>query len=40
LVGRSGQPADVANMVRYLCGPAARYITGQTVHINGGALVT
>jgi 3-oxoacyl-[acyl-carrier protein] reductase len=40
LVGRSGQPADVANMVRYLCGPAARYITGQTVHINGGALTT
>jgi hypothetical protein len=22
-----------------LCGPGARYITGQTVHVNGGALM-
>jgi 3-oxoacyl-[acyl-carrier protein] reductase len=23
--------------VRFLCGPGARYITGQTIHVNGGA---
>jgi 3-oxoacyl-[acyl-carrier protein] reductase len=23
--------------VRFLCGPGARYITGQTIHTNGGA---
>jgi 3-oxoacyl-[acyl-carrier protein] reductase len=29
----------VAAAVRMLCGPGARYITGQTVHVNGGALM-
>jgi 3-oxoacyl-[acyl-carrier protein] reductase len=37
LVGRRGLPQDVASMVGYLCGPAARFVTGQTIHINGGA---
>jgi len=23
-------------MVRFLCGPDGRYITGQTIHVNGG----
>jgi 3-oxoacyl-[acyl-carrier protein] reductase len=23
--------------VRFLCGPGARYVTGQTIHVNGGA---
>ncbi len=39
LVGRRGQPEDVAAMVRHLAGPAGRYITGQTIHVNGGALL-
>jgi 3-oxoacyl-[acyl-carrier protein] reductase len=36
LVGRQGAPDDVASAVRWLVGPGARYVTGQTLHINGG----
>jgi 3-oxoacyl-[acyl-carrier protein] reductase len=36
LVGRHGAPDDVASAVRWLAGPGARYITGQTLHVNGG----
>ncbi len=39
LVGRLGQPEEVASMVRMLCGPQSRYITGQTMHVNGGAFL-
>ncbi|MGH8431524.1 MAG: SDR family oxidoreductase, partial [Solimonas sp.] len=39
LSGRPGAPADVAATVRFLCGPAARYITGQTIHVNGGSFL-
>jgi 3-oxoacyl-[acyl-carrier protein] reductase len=35
-VGRKGTPEDIASLVRFLCGPDARYITGQTIHANGG----
>jgi 3-oxoacyl-[acyl-carrier protein] reductase len=35
-MGRKGQPEEIANVVRFLCGPGARYITGQTIHANGG----
>ena len=31
-----GKPADVANMVAYLCSVQARYITGQDMHVMGG----
>jgi 3-oxoacyl-[acyl-carrier protein] reductase len=34
-----GKPEDVAELVRFLCGPAARYITGQAIHANGGAYL-
>lgn len=33
------RPQDVAAMVRFLCGPAARYITGQAIHAHGGAYL-
>jgi 3-oxoacyl-[acyl-carrier protein] reductase len=39
LAGRRGTPDDVAAMVRFLSGPQARYITGQTLHVNGGAYL-
>lgn len=39
LVGRRGTPAEIAAMVRFLCGPSARYVTGQTIHVNGGAYL-
>jgi 3-oxoacyl-[acyl-carrier protein] reductase len=35
-MGRAGRPEDIAAMVRHLCGPNGRYITGQTIHVNGG----
>ena len=34
---RRGTPDEVAAAVCYLCGPAARYVTGQMLHVNGGA---
>lgn len=37
--GRRGYPEEIAAMVRVLCGPDARYITGQSIHINGGGLM-
>jgi 3-oxoacyl-[acyl-carrier protein] reductase len=39
LVGRRGRPEEVAAAVRYLVGPNARYVTGQTLHVNGGAFL-
>jgi len=38
-VGRFGEAGEVAAMVRMLCGPGARYVTGQSIHINGGILM-
>src|SRR6266404_3735026 len=37
LVGHFGSPQDIAAAVRFLAGPGARYITGQSLHVNGGA---
>jgi 3-oxoacyl-[acyl-carrier protein] reductase len=38
-VGRRGTPEEIAALVRFLCGPDARYITGQTIHANGGLFM-
>ena len=38
-LGRHGEPEEIAATVRFLCGPGASYITGQTVHVNGGMLM-
>ncbi|QET01084.1 MULTISPECIES: 3-oxoacyl-ACP reductase FabG [Cupriavidus] len=35
-LGRLGQPEDIANAVAFLAGPQAAYITGTTLHVNGG----
>jgi 3-oxoacyl-[acyl-carrier protein] reductase len=40
ITGARGEPEDVAAMVRFLCSPAARYITGQAIHANGGAFMS
>src|ERR1700730_3054977 len=39
LTGERGKPDDVAALVRFLCGPGARYVTGQAIHANGGAYL-
>jgi 3-oxoacyl-[acyl-carrier protein] reductase len=33
---RAGQAQDVAEVVLFLAGPGAAYVTGQTIHVNGG----
>jgi 3-oxoacyl-[acyl-carrier protein] reductase len=35
-LGRFGSPSDIAEAVAFLAGPAAAYITGETLHVNGG----
>jgi 3-oxoacyl-[acyl-carrier protein] reductase len=35
-LGRLGEPADIARAVAFLAGPSASYITGETLHVNGG----
>jgi 3-oxoacyl-[acyl-carrier protein] reductase len=38
--GRPGQPDDVAETAWFLASPGARHITGQVLHVNGGAHTT
>ena len=35
-LGRLGKPADVAEAVLFLAGPGGAYVTGTTLHVNGG----
>jgi len=36
-LGRAGTPEDIANAVLYLCSPAASWLTGEALDLNGGA---
>jgi NAD(P)-dependent dehydrogenase (short-subunit alcohol dehydrogenase family) len=36
-LGRAGTPEDIAGAVLYLCSPAASWLTGEVLDINGGA---
>jgi 3-oxoacyl-[acyl-carrier protein] reductase len=38
-MGRFAEPAEVAALVQFLCGPQGRYVTGQTLHVNGGGYM-
>lgn len=38
-LGRLGAPDDIAEAVAFLCGPGAGYITGTTLHVNGGMFM-
>jgi 3-oxoacyl-[acyl-carrier protein] reductase len=38
-LGRIGSPEDVARAVATLCGDDLAYLTGQTVHLNGGVFL-
>jgi 3-oxoacyl-[acyl-carrier protein] reductase len=35
-LGRLGTPEDIAAAVGFLVSPAAAYVTGSTIHVNGG----
>jgi 3-oxoacyl-[acyl-carrier protein] reductase len=35
-MGKLGQGEDIANAVLYLASEEANYVTGQTLHVNGG----
>ncbi|MGY1425307.1 3-oxoacyl-ACP reductase FabG [Lysobacter sp. A289] len=39
-LGRFGEPADIARAVAFLAGPSAAYITGETLHVNGGMYMS
>ena len=39
-LGKLGTPEDIANAVSFLVSDKANYITGETIHINGGMLMT
>jgi 3-oxoacyl-[acyl-carrier protein] reductase len=38
-LGRWGEPDEIAAAVRFLCGPGGGFITGQTIHVNGGQMM-
>lgn len=38
-LGRAGTPEDIAGVVGFLASPAAGYVTGTTVHVNGGMFM-
>lgn len=38
-LGRLGEPEEIASAVRFLCGPGASFINGQTIQVNGGQMM-
>ncbi len=38
-LGRVARPAEIAELVMFLCSPAAGYITGESININGGSFM-
>ena len=36
---RKGESEEIATAVRFLCGPGASFVSGQTIHINGGQMM-
>ncbi|WP_303976924.1 SDR family NAD(P)-dependent oxidoreductase [Dongia mobilis] len=38
-MGELGSPSDVAATAAFLCSPAARYMTGQILHVDGGLVI-
>ncbi len=38
-LGREGDPAEIGELVAFLCGPNASYVTGQTINIDGGRVM-
>jgi len=38
-MGRAGSSEEVADVIAFLASPAARYITGETIEVNGGMLM-
>jgi 3-oxoacyl-[acyl-carrier protein] reductase len=38
-LGRWGEAEEIASAVRFLCGPGGGFITGQTIHVNGGQMM-
>jgi 3-oxoacyl-[acyl-carrier protein] reductase len=39
LLGRRGTPEEIAGVVAMLAGPDGRFVTGQTIHVNGGTYL-
>jgi 3-oxoacyl-[acyl-carrier protein] reductase len=39
-LGHAGEPEDIAEAVAFLAGGAAKHMTGQTLHVNGGRIMT
>ena len=39
-MGRTGYADDIANLTCFLASDFSNYITGQTIHINGGMLMS
>jgi NAD(P)-dependent dehydrogenase (short-subunit alcohol dehydrogenase family) len=38
--GRLGEPGDIAGVVLFLCSPAAAYVTGQALNVDGGKVMS
>ena len=39
LIGRTGQPRDIANAMLWLASPAAAWVSGQIIKVHGGGSV-